>query len=176
MYHYNGIGLAAPQVGISKRIFVACEFVPDRPEDNDETPPTTIEEKRQRWGIAREHFIVNPKITKRDGTQYGPDGCLSVPGLLIEEMKRDDEIHVTYQDVEGRTHELVAKGRFAHVIQHEYDHLEGILFFNRLPEEERRAFVDKHREELAEMQREAKAFLRELKENPKANIVVESQG
>lgn len=170
MYHYNGIGLAAPQVGISRRIFVACEFDQKLREDSkeDEDPPETIEEKRKSWGVIKEHVMINPKISKRAGEQEGPDGCLSVPGPLIENMKRDESLHVRYQDIDGNPHELDATGRFAHVIQHEYDHLEGLLFFKRLPKAEREAFVEEHRDELLEMQREAKAFLRELKENPEA--------
>ena len=91
MYHFNGIGLAAPQIGISKRIFIAAEIDPVKRAENkeDETPPKTIEEKRERWGVIKEHVMVNPKISKREGTQYGVDGCLSIPGLSVEEMKRD---------------------------------------------------------------------------------------
>ncbi len=171
MYHYNGIGLAAPQVGISKRIFIACEFdqqLREESKKDEENPPETIEEKRKSWGVIKEHVMVNPKVSKREGEQEGADGCLSVPGLLIEDMKRDESLHVKYQDLEGNHHELDATGRFAHVIQHEYDHLEGKLFFERLPKAEKEAFIEEHREELLEMQREAKAFLRELKENPSA--------
>jgi peptide deformylase len=170
MYHHNGIGLAAPQIGISKRMFIACEFDQKLREESkeDEDPPETIEEKRKSWGVIKEHVMINPKISKRAGEQHGPDGCLSVPGLQIEDMKRDDSLHVRFQDVDGNPHELDATGRFAHVIQHEYDHLEGLLFFERLPKAEREAFVTEHRNELLEMQRDAKAFLRELKENPEA--------
>ena len=171
MYHYNGIGLAAPQVGISKRIFVACEFdqkLREESKEDDESPPANPEEKRRRWGVVKEHVMVNPVISKRTGEQEGADGCLSVPGPLIENMKRDESLHVRFQDVEGNIHELDASGRFAHVIQHEYDHLEGVLFFERLPKAEKEAFVAEHRDELLEMQREAKAFLRELKDNPDA--------
>jgi peptide deformylase len=174
MYHYNGIGLAAPQVGISKRIFVACEFdqkLREDAKDDDENPPQTMAEKRQRWGVIKEHVMINPKVSEREGEQEGPDGCLSVPGLLIEDMKRDESLHVSYQDVDGNHLELTATGRFAHVIQHEYDHLEGVLFFERLSKVEKETFVEEHREELLEMQREAKAFLRELKENPEASKV-----
>jgi peptide deformylase len=176
MYYYNGIGLAAPQVGISKRIFVACEFdqkLRDESKDDDETPPETVAEKRERWGVIKEHVMINSKISKREGMQEGADGCLSIPGLLVEDMKRDERLHVSYQDVDGNSHTLDASGRFAHVIQHEYDHLEGILFFDRLPKAEKDTFMDEYREDLLEMQREAKAFLKELKENPEANRVAE---
>ena len=177
MYHYNGIGLAAPQIGVSKRLFVACEFdqkLREESKEDDENPPQTLEEKRKRWGVIKEHVMINPKISKREGEQRGPDGCLSVPGPLIEDMKRDESLHVSFQDADGKQHQLTATGRFAHVIQHEYDHLEGILFFEKLPKAEKEAFIEENREELLGMQREAKAFLRELKENPEAYKVVES--
>ncbi len=172
MYEANGVGLAAPQIGLSKRLFVALELGP-MAEDEDtevkaENEELSTEEKRQRWGVIAEHVMVNPKITSREGVQYGQDGCLSVPGLFVENMKRDQLITVRYQDITGQQHELNAEGHFAHVIQHELDHLNGVLFFDRLPEAEKRSFLDEHRSELAEIQREAKALLKQLKKEPAA--------
>jgi peptide deformylase len=174
MYHFNGVGLAAPQIGISKQLFIAAEIDPEKRAENkdDDNPPKTIEEKRERWGVIGEHLMTNPKITKREGIQYGVDGCLSIPGLSVEEMKRDETIEVSYQDLEGQKHSITATGHFAHVIQHECDHLEGKLFFDKLPKEEKEQFMNEHRQALLEMQREAKAFLKELKENPRAYIVL----
>ena len=84
MYHYNGIGLAGPQIGLSKRLFVATEIDKDKAqeEDEDTPPPLTIDEKRERWGVVTEHFMVNPEILSRGGEQPGVDGCLSLPGAL----------------------------------------------------------------------------------------------
>lgn len=169
MYEYNGVGLAAPQIGLSKRLFVALELGPiEEDEENSEAEPDdlTPEEKRRRWGVIREHVMVNPVILERDGIQYGQDGCLSMPGLYVERMQRDKSVTVRYQDTEGREHTLQAEGHFAHVIQHEYDHLQGVLFFDRLPEAERRTFMETHRQEFAEFQREAKALLKRLKNEP----------
>jgi peptide deformylase len=176
MYHFNGIGLAAPQIGISKRIFIAAEIDPVKRAESkeDDSPPKTIAEKRERWGVIKEHVMINAKITKREGFQLGADGCLSIPALFVDEMKRDQTIEVTYQDLGGKSHTITVQDHFAHVIQHEFDHLEGILFIDRLLKEEKEAFMNEHREALLEMQQEAKAFLRELKENPKAYIVTES--
>jgi peptide deformylase len=172
MYHFNGVGLAAPQIGISKQLFIALEVdTTKRAENQDQDPPQTIAEKRERWGVVNEHVMINPKINKREGIQYGADGCLSIPGLSVDEMKRDKIVDVTYQDLDGQTHSITATDHFAHVIQHEGDHLEGILFFDRLPKEAKEAFMNTHREELLQMQREAKAFLKELKSNPEAYIV-----
>lgn len=175
MYEANGVGLAAPQIGLSERIFVALEMGSREAKDEategtrgqegePEAEPLTPEEKRERWGVIEEHVMVNPEIVSRSGVQYGVDGCLSLPGLFVEEMKRDARVRVRYQDVTGQTHERDAEGHFAHVIQHEYDHLEGVLFFDRLPEGEKKAFLEEHRKELAEFQREAKGYLKELKQ------------
>lgn len=174
MYDANGVGLAAPQIGLLKRLFVALQIEPV--EEDDEAEPEaeadldtlSPEEKKQRWGVVAEHVMVNPEIVERSGVQHGQDGCLSVPGLFVEAMRRDEWVRVRYQDVRGTTHELSAEGHFAHVIQHELDHLDGILFFDRLSDDDKRVFVETHRSELAAMQREAKALLKELKRQPLA--------
>lgn len=171
MYAANGVGLAAPQIGLSERLFVALEMGSRDAKDEAvgqegeaEAEDLTPEEKRERWGVIAEHLMVNPEIITRTGVQHGVDGCLSLPGLFVEEMKRDLRVRVRYQDVTGKTHERDAEGHFAHVIQHELDHLDGVLFFDRLPEPERRAFLEEHRRELADFQREAKSYLKELKQ------------
>ena len=172
MYDANGIGLAAPQIGIPMRLFVALELGPP-PENEDESEDLddlTPEQKRSRWGVVGEHAMVNPDICHREGLQTGQDGCLSVPGLYIDELERDARITVRYQDLEGGERQLEAEGRFAHVLQHELDHLDGILFFDRLPAEERRAFMSQHRAELAEIQREAKALLKSLRQSKRTPV------
>lgn len=173
MYDANGIGLAAPQIGVDKRLFVALETVEAEtdeehgqeheaePEEDD-----SAEAKRERWGVIHEHVLVNPVIVARDGLQYGHDGCLSVPGVYVERLQRDLRVRVRYQDIRGESLEMEAEGRFAHVLQHEYDHLEGVLFFDRLPDDERLAFLEEHRAELADMQRQAKALIKELRRAP----------
>lgn len=174
MYDANGVGLAAPQIGLLKRIFVALQIAPLNEEDEENAEPEpeadldtlSPEQKRKRWGVVAEHVMINPEIVEREGVQYGQDGCLSVPGLFVEAMRRDERVRVRYQDLQGDTHELEAEGHFAHVIQHELDHLDGVLFFDRLPEEEKRLFAETHRSELADMQREAKALLKQLKNEP----------
>ena len=166
MYHHNGIGLAAPQIGIPKRLFIAVEAHKDEDEPEDAPPPKTIAEKRERWGVIKEHIMINPELSNIEGRQLGVDGCLSLPGLFVEDMERDHGLHVRFQDVRGNWHELDAEGHFAWVIQHEYDHLEGIIFLDHLPEARRKAFMTEHRSDLADMQREAKAFLKEHKDAP----------
>ncbi len=170
MYHYSGVGLAAPQIGVGKRLFVALELglvehdgAEEGTERNDDTPLST-DEKRKRWGVVREHVMVNPIVLERRGEQFGQEGCLSVPGIYVEAMRRDASVRVRFQDLRGEQRELAAEGHFAHVIQHELDHLDGVLFFDRLPEDERQAFLERHRKALAEIQRDAKAQLKQLKE------------
>lgn len=163
MYAASGVGLAAPQIGLSLRVFVALELAEQEAEEETEGQVMTSGEKREKWGVLAEHVMVNPEITARSGVQHGTDGCLSLPGLFVERMKRDQRVRVRYQDVSGAWHEREAEGHFAHVIQHELDHLDGVLFFDRLPEPEKRTFLEEHRSELAELQREAKAYLRDLK-------------
>lgn len=165
MYDANGLGLAAPQVGRSLRLFVALETEPVPNGGGEEMDSDTLspEEKRELWGVTAVHVLANPEITRRSGVQTGQDGCLSVPGLYIDALERDESITLQYQDLTGRQRTLNASGRFAHVLQHEHDHLEGILFFDRLPTAERREFMATHRAELAEIQRDAKALLRSLK-------------
>lgn len=191
MYDANGVGLAAPQIGVSKRLFVALELASevdgrdagetgeraedaaddaagDGAEDGAEDAP---EDKRRSWGVVGEHVMVNPGFVLREGEQFGHDGCLSVPGLHVDALRRDLRVRVRYQDIDGAWHERDAEGHFAHVLQHEHDHLEGVLFFDRLPAAERRAFMEEHRAELAEIQRDAKALLKELRRSPIAVTV-----
>lgn len=162
MYHYNGVGLAAPQVGIAKRLFVALEIDKSGDEPADAPPPTTREEKRERWGVVAEHVIINPVITQESGNVEDVEGCLSIPGLYVDDVIRYERLHLSYQNVSGEALELSTSGHFARVIQHEADHLDGKLFIDRLPEIQRRSFTEEHRKTLAEMQREAKAFLKDL--------------
>ena len=103
----RGVGLAAPQIGVSKRVFVV-----ELPEDE------------------AYYEMVNPELMEMEGSQEGWEGCLSVPGLegLVP---RAEKLRVRYTDREGQNHELFAEGYLARIIQHEYDHLEGVLFRGR---------------------------------------------
>lgn len=187
MYAADGIGLAAPQIGIGRRLFVALE-VAARDEDDpgsarqmadtgdDVTPsgrtddtrsagdlddgPVTVADKRRAWGVVREHVIVNPVMVERGGSQLGRDGCLSLPGLVAEDVPRALNVVLDYQDLSGQRRRLSAEGYFAHVLQHEHDHLEGVLFFDHLPPARRDQFLEENRTQLAEWQRDARARLK----------------
>ncbi|MCU6708954.1 peptide deformylase [Paenibacillus sp. J5C_2022] len=104
MYDANGVGLAAPQIGILKRVIVV-----DVGDEN---------------GLVK---MVNPVITEREGEQIGPEGCLSIPGINGE-VRRAERIVVEGQDAAGERFTIEAKGYFARAFQHEIDHLNGILF------------------------------------------------
>jgi peptide deformylase len=112
MYSADGIGLAAPQVGINKQIIVIdCE------PDNPKNPPLVL---------------INPVI-KRFGRSLcdAQEGCLSIPGVYLDVM-RPEEIEVSYKDENGRPQTLKANGLLSRAIQHEMDHLNGVMFVDRV--------------------------------------------
>ncbi len=142
----NGAGLAAPQIGILKRIYVVNEYgEPDEEGDMEK---------------IGEHILVNPEIVRRDGTQYTLEGCLSIPGLRFDGIERAETVTVRYHDLDGQPQELTGSGYLAQALQHEQDHLDGILYFDRLNQRDRSAFMNEYRAEIAKMQKKAKALLR----------------
>lgn len=122
MYDARGIGLAAVQVGVGKRVVVLD--VPDEPKEGDpeDKPP-----QRGKNLIA----LVNPEITERAGETRFDEGCLSVPGETAE-VVRSETVRVKALNQKGQAIEFTATGLFAIAIQHELDHLEGVLFIDRL--------------------------------------------
>jgi peptide deformylase len=111
MRAYRGVGLAANQVGVLQRVLVA------------EVP---LGEDR----IAA-LALVNPVLSEPAGAGVSEEGCLSIPGIY-EDVKRADKVRVKALDLEGRPLDFVAEGYVARVLQHEVDHLDGILFVDRL--------------------------------------------
>lgn len=93
MFEAKGVGLAAPQIGLSQRLFVAVEYA-DEPEGEEERPLREL--------VRRVYVVANPVITYREGLVEGTEGCLSLPGLYSEEVPRAERIRVEYQDEEGR--------------------------------------------------------------------------
>jgi peptide deformylase len=112
MYSEDGIGLAAPQVGIHKQLIVVdCDI------ENAATPPLVL---------------INPVITSHSkDTSVVQEGCLSIPKVFLD-VTRPEVIEVSYKDDQGRPRKLVAKDLLARVIQHELDHLNGVLFVDRV--------------------------------------------
>jgi peptide deformylase len=120
MYNANGVGLAAPQIGKSIRLFV----VDASPFAEDEDLP---EEERKELESFKKVFI-NPIILEEDGKPWNfQEGCLSIPGIH-EDVSRKPEITIEYYDENWELLEETYSGVIARVIQHEYDHIEGILF------------------------------------------------
>lgn len=108
MYHQVGIGLAAPQVGIGLRIILVDD------------------------GPRGPRVLINPLIVERRGVVRGEEGCLSIPGFFGE-VERSEWVRVEALDAEGLSLAFEAKGLQARVIQHEMDHLDGVLFIDHLP-------------------------------------------
>jgi peptide deformylase len=134
MREANGVGLAAPQVGVLQRLFVV-----ELPEDEENDQP-------------RETYILfNPEIVKGRGEQIGYEGCLSVPGY-IGEVARREQITVQGLDEKGKPVRLKVEGYLARVFQHEIDHLDGILFTDRLTDPDTFQPVEPGEEEIAELQ------------------------
>lgn len=125
MYHAPGIGLAAPQIGKGLRLFV-LDIEYDR-----ETITNSSGKEETRLSGFKPMVFINPIITGTSGTTTYEEGCLSVPGVY-EEVKRHKTIHVKFQDLKGNTHELHADDLLSICIQHENDHLDGIVFIERL--------------------------------------------
>jgi len=125
MYKTPGIGLAAPQVGISKRFFVL-----DVEYDREEI--TNAEGKTEyRYSNMNPLVIINPVFKQKSGSTVYEEGCLSVPGVY-EDVKRAENVTLEFQDLKGNSHTLEAEGLFAICLQHENDHLDGIVFIERL--------------------------------------------
>ena len=108
MYKYNGVGLAAPQVGILKRVVVIDLY--------DNNGPLVL---------------INPEILKEKGEQEVDEGCLSFPNQFAKVI-RPAEVTVKFQDIDGKEVKLKAKELLAQAISHEVDHLEGILFVDKI--------------------------------------------
>lgn len=107
MFEANGIGLAAPQIGVSSRVIVIA------PGDEKPIP------------------LINPVITQAEGEIIGQEGCLSIPGLYGD-VKRFAKIEVEAYDRKGRPIKYEMEGLAARVVQHEVDHLEGVLFIDKV--------------------------------------------
>ena len=124
----GGIGLAAPQVAVSRSLFVI-----DMSLIEDDGVPMAV---------------INPKIIEKEGEVAFEEGCLCIPDIR-EEVMRPEGITVTYQDIHGEHHEEQIDGLKARVFQHEIDHLNGVLFIDRIGPMKRR-LLDKQLKTIAE--------------------------
>ena len=134
MMNTNGIGLAAIQVSHAKQALILN--IPD--EEDQQLKDNLIE-------------MINPVITKMDGETTYQEGCLSVP-TFYEDIVRAESLSVNYQDRDGNTKTLEANGLLSIAIQHEIDHLNGVLFIDKLTSSRRRKFEKEYKK----MQKEKK--------------------
>lgn len=130
MYEANGVGLAAPQVGKSIRLFVvdASPFAEDEAtrEEGEEKDPELLKLKNFK------KVFINAELLDQSGDEWAfNEGCLSIPKIR-EDVLRQPVIRIRYQDEDFKSHEEVFKGMAARIIQHEYDHIEGKLFTDRI--------------------------------------------
>ena len=128
MYANNGVGLAAPQVGVSQRVLV-------------------IDYERDEEHAGNPIYMVNPEIIwKSEEKVCGEEGCLSVPGQRAE-VERYAQVRVRYLDYNGKEQEVLADDFFAIVVQHEMDHLDGILYIDRISRLKRSMLLKKLKKE-----------------------------
>ncbi|MBZ2180274.1 MAG: peptide deformylase [Acidobacteria bacterium] len=111
MYAARGVGLAAPQINVGRQLTVIDT-------SSGEDPAARL-------------VLINPKITQQQGQQIGEEGCLSIPGFR-EDVRRAAQVTVQAQDVEGNSFEVSGDELLARALQHEIDHLHGVLFLNHL--------------------------------------------
>jgi len=127
MYNAKGVGIAAPQIGVSKAVFVA-DFSFFKDEEN------FFEEEL----INMKQVFINPIIVKEKGEDFTyPEGCLSIPNIS-ENVVRKSSLKINFLDENLVMQEMECSGIIARVIQHEYDHLQGILFTDKLSYKKRK--------------------------------------
>ena len=137
MYHARGVGLAAPQIGLNLRLFVIDSTPLDDDEDEEENKNDIGETK----GIKK--VFLNPTILEETGKDWGyEEGCLSIPGIRSEVM-RPEKVKIHYFDENWIEFTEVFEGIQARIIQHEYDHIEGILFIEYLSSLKKRLIKSK---------------------------------
>ena len=134
MFDAPGVGLAAPQIGKSIKMIV----VDHSRYEEEETPGTWL-------------ALVNPEIIAAEGRQCDSEGCLSVPELTSK-VNRHRKVTVRYQDLQGEPREIAAEDRFAVVLQHEIDHLNGVLFLDHLSSLKRGLYLKKYKKWLSQQQ------------------------
>ncbi len=118
MDQYVGVGLAAPQVGVPKRLIIVGF-------ETDEKPTV----------------LVNPEITFRSGLREKDEGCLSLPGVSVP-LKRAEKIRIAGTGLDGKPVEIEAEGLVARAFQHEIDHIDGILITDRIGKDQLKAIAD----------------------------------
>jgi peptide deformylase len=137
MHQAEGVGLAAPQVGVLQRFIVA--ELPENPDDPDDKLR------------GRTFILFNPEIVKCQGEQVGLEGCLSIPGW-VGEVARHEQVTVQALDERGKKVRHKVDGYLARVFQHEIDHLDGVLFTDKLTDPATFRKVEVGQEEAVELE------------------------
>ncbi len=127
MHAVRGLGLAAPQIGISLRVLVI-----EMPEDKEEPHPR---KERGASGSGEQIILVNPELVKAEGEQFGEEGCLSIPGY-VGMVRRAMKVSVKGLNRKGKEVRVKGEGLLARALLHEIDHLDGILYTDRLEKQE----------------------------------------
>ncbi len=135
MYRKGGVGLAANQIGVLKRVLVI-----------------DLHSRTEKQG-KEQLVLINPEIISQEGEVVKEEGCLSLPGLY-RKVKRAAYVKVKAQNVEGEEFELEAEGLLARALQHEIDHLNGIVFIDRLSPIQKRLALEKYRKLKRKYERE----------------------
>lgn len=130
MHEARGIGLAAPQVGVSQRLVVL------NLSSREEDMPILV--------------LINPEIIEADGIVESEEGCLSIPECLMS-IKRAEKVKVRAMDPAGKTIEIEAEGLLARALQHELDHLDGVVLFDRLSAIKREFFKKRYLKNLQKL-------------------------
>ena len=151
MFEARGVGLAATQIGLGLRMFVAAEYE----DDEDETDEAPLRSR-----VLNSYTMINPVLKPLDRRKDDTfqEGCLSIPGIFEEGVKRSRRVRVDYTDLDGETQTLEAEDYLARIFQHENDHLDGVFFLDRLPPE----ITEDYRKELLLMQRQSREYLKTL--------------
>lgn len=124
MYNASGVGLAAPQIGKAIRLFVIDASPFAEMED--------VEDEEKEFLLNFKQVFINPKIIKEEGEEWPfTEGCLSIPDIR-EDVFRHEKITIEYVDENFEKHTDVIDGLAARVVQHEYDHTEGIMFTDKI--------------------------------------------
>lgn len=132
MYSAHGVGLAAPQIGRGVRLFIMDSGPMVEPDEDDEDEPVEVANPHEILETPVKRAFLNPQMLSETGEPWGfEEGCLSIPGIR-ELVQRCPNIVLRYEDENRQVHEETFSGMAARIIQHEYDHLEGILFTDKL--------------------------------------------
>ncbi len=124
MYSAKGVGLAAPQIGLAIRLFI----IDATPFENDEEYSV----KEREFLSTFKQVFINPKIVEETGDEWAfNEGCLSIPDIR-EDIFRNEDVKIEYYDEDFKKHTKKFNGIVARIIQHEYDHIEGVLFTDKL--------------------------------------------